>query len=533
MPGEEDDEALATAAFRYRLIAEALEVSDTAVARMLGRIAGSMHTDPRGKAVRCSVRTLWRYLSAYRRGGLKALEPRRRRDRGQLRAVCPDVVARAVALRNETPSRATRTLLDILVREGRITRGALSRATLDRHLRRLGCTRRLLGEVSPTVFRRIDSSAVFELVVCDFHHGPYVRPVAGAEQVRRALLCAFIDHYSRYVPESRYYLHEDFAALRFGFRRLLEGYGLPVKLYVDNGASYQATRFHAACDALDVNLVHSRPYRAEGRGVIERFNRTVKEQFEAEVRQREEPVTLDELNGFWEAWLAERYHRDVHSETGAAPRERFVITQALRRAPEAALIDELLRLRARRTVHRKWSTVEINGTRYLVDPALRRHKVDVLFDPFAPEYVLIVYDGRVVHRALPQKPGDVPPQPASAPTALVSRTDYLALLRADFEKRAQAELSALDLRPARAPSELSLAELAALLERCRACLLSPDERTRVSALWRKLRPLDPAVSSAALTAAERQLGHRLHIDVYLDHLRAHVVRARTKGGSKP
>jgi hypothetical protein len=200
VPSDEDD-ALATAAFRYRLIAEALEVSETAIARVLTTIAGRPHTDPRGETVRCSVRTLWRYLHAYRRGGLRALQPQRRRDRGQLRAVTPDVIERAVALRREVCSRATRTLLDILVREGRIIRGALSRATLDRHLRRLGCTRRLLGEVGPTVFRRIETSAVFELVVCDFHHGPYVRPFAGAEQVRRALLCAFIDHYSRYVPE--------------------------------------------------------------------------------------------------------------------------------------------------------------------------------------------------------------------------------------------------------------------------------------------------------------------------------------------
>jgi hypothetical protein len=56
--------------------------------------------------------------------------------------------------------------------------------------------------------------------------------------------------------------------------------------------------------------------------VCERANRTVKEQFESEVRQREELLTLDELNAGWEAWVAEPYHRDVHSETGQAPFER-------------------------------------------------------------------------------------------------------------------------------------------------------------------------------------------------------------------
>ncbi len=60
--------------------------------------------------------------------------------------------------------------------------------------------------------------------------------------------------------------------------------------------AFQATRFHAACEALGIRLVHSAPYQSECRGIIERLNRAVKEQFETEVRGREEPPPLDELN---------------------------------------------------------------------------------------------------------------------------------------------------------------------------------------------------------------------------------------------
>jgi putative transposase len=528
-----DDRAergLEIAAFRYRLIAEALElVGEEAVGVVLHRIGAATHSDPWGRPFQCKARTLWRYLKTYRRGGLLALRPAVRKDRGELRALDPAILARAVALRQRVRSRSTSTLIDILEREEKIQPGQIARSTLDRHLRRLGCTRRLLRSLGQQVFRRIATSSVFELVVCDFHHGPYVRPIAGAEVVRRALLCAFIDHFSRCVCEGRYYLHEDFAALRFGFRRLLLLHGRPEKLYVDNGASYQASRFHAACDALDIKLVHSKPYRAEGRGVIERFNRTLKEQFEAEVREREEPLTLDELNAYFEAWLAERYHRDVHSETGEAPAVRFASAQDLRAAPEAELLDELLRLRERRSVHKKWSTVEVDARRYLVDPALRGRKVDVLHDPFAPEYVLVVFDGRVIQRAFLQQPGQTPPKPSPPASPSGPATDYLALLRADFEKRAQAELSALRLRPARPSTELPLPELVSLLEACRGCLLGPDERTRTSALWRKLRPLDPALVRDALAQAQRRIGLRLHLDVYLEHLQSHLVRLRSKG----
>jgi hypothetical protein len=80
---------------------------------------------------------------------------------------------------------------------------------------------------------------------------------------------------------------------------------------------------------------------------------------------------------------------------------------------------------------------------------------------------------------------------------------------------------------------MPLADLVPLVERCRACVLTADERTRVSALWRKLRPLDPAVVNDALKTAERRLGQRLHIDVYLDYLQAYVIRLRTKGAKKP
>lgn len=483
MAEDRADRGLEIAAFRYRLIAEALELSgEEAVSAVLRRIAAATHSDPWGRPFQCKARTLWRYLTAYRRGGLLALRPPVRKDRGELRALEPEILARAVALRQKVRSRSTSTLIDILVREKKVAQAQIARSTLDRHLRRLGCTRRLLRSLGQKVFRRIQTSAVFELVVCDFHHGPYVRPTAGAEVIRRALLCAFIDHFSRFVCEGRYYLHEDFAALRFGLRRLLHGFGRPVKLYVDNGASYQASRFHAACDALEINLVHSKPYRAEGRGVIERFNRTLKEQFEAEVKEREEPLTLDELNAYFEAWLSERYHRDIHSEIGEAPAVRFALAQDLHAAPEPALLEELLRLRERRSVHKKWSTVEIDARRYVVDPALRGRKVDVLHDPFAPEYVLVVFDGRVIQRAFVQQPGQVPAQPEAPAAPPGPATDYLALLRTDFEKRAQAELSALRLRPARPSSELPLPELVRLLEACRGSLLSSDERTRASAL---------------------------------------------------
>ena len=69
MPPDASEERLAIAAFRYRLIAEALEVSNVAVGAVLAATASSTHTDPRGRPYRCTARTLWRCLCATAEAG--------------------------------------------------------------------------------------------------------------------------------------------------------------------------------------------------------------------------------------------------------------------------------------------------------------------------------------------------------------------------------------------------------------------------------------------------------------------------------
>lgn len=524
-----DDRPLEIAAFRHHLIAAALETEEGGVVAALREAADRAHRDVDGHEVRVSLGTLWKWLAACRQGGLLALRPKPRKDRGLLRAFPKAVLTFALRLRQENPQRPTRTIIDILIRKQLVARGQVARSTLDRHFDQAGLSRKHQGTLAQATFRLIETSAPFELLVGDFHHGPYVRvgPISldHDDQAKRALFGGFIDHFSRAIVEGRYYLTEDFAALRFGFRRIMAVHGMPEKLYLDNGPAFHANRFHAACDALGIRLVHSKPYCAEGRGVIERFNRTLKEQFESEVRVRETLPTLDELNAWFEAWLAERYHRDIHSETGQSPAERFGRMAAGRPAPPTETVEEYLRLRETRTVHRKWSTVEVEGTRFSVTPTLRGRRVQVLFDPSDLAYVLIAFDGRIVERATPQKPGDIPQQPDPMPVPVGKPTDYLALLRADHERRVRTELSALRLQVPPA-TELDLPGLVALLEACRTAPLSDPERSEVAASWRRLRPLEPREAKRSLEGVTRRLGPGLHLSIYLQSLEGQVVRAR-------
>ena len=92
---------------------------------------------------------------------------------------------------------------------------------------------------------RLSFEHPLDFVVGDFHAGPYVRTVTG--EIVQSELGAFIDHCSRYVPESRYFLTEDLMGVRRGLRALCTTVGVPKTLYVDNGPGYQAHRFIFGC----------------------------------------------------------------------------------------------------------------------------------------------------------------------------------------------------------------------------------------------------------------------------------------------
>jgi putative transposase len=530
---KDEDARLARALFRYRLIAEAVEAHKGERARILREVAGQEHTWPDGRSMRVTLRTLQRWVGRFERQKLAGLMRPERRDKGRARTITEVAVIRAIALRKEQTARSTSTIIDILERAGEVATGSLRRSTLDRHLDRRGASRRLLHVLGIKRHVRMVFEHPLDFVVGDFHAGPYVRTLTA--EIRRAELGAFIDHCSRYVPESRYGMTEDLMHVRRGLRALCTGSGTPIKLYVDHGPGYQAERFHFGCAQLDIDLVHSRPYVSEGRGVIERFNRTIKEAFETEVRLRPEPPTLEELNAFWRAWLEERYHRTPHSETGEPPAERWqrLIAATDVRRPDPLLLDEVLRLRANRTVHTKTSTVEVCGVRFVVDTALRKRRVQVLYDANDLSSVLVYYDGRRIQRATPQIAGEPPvtaPAPAKPPPPTV---DYLGLLRRDHERRRAHDLAAIRFRAAPGAEQAQLT-VSLLRERLRVCCgraLGDVEAEHAASVLHAIAPVEIAVADVALRTAVAVLGPGLHASQYLEALREHVLRARWKGPS--
>ena len=84
-----------------------------------------------------STRTLQRYVDAYSEFGIDGLEPKGRVP-AQNPVISKEILAEAIRLRREVPSRSVPTIIQILELEGKAEPGVLKRTTLQRALAREG-----------------------------------------------------------------------------------------------------------------------------------------------------------------------------------------------------------------------------------------------------------------------------------------------------------------------------------------------------------------------------------------------------------
>jgi putative transposase len=55
--------------------------------------------------------------------------------------------------------------------------------------------------------------------------------------------------------------------------------GVPDSLYLDRGSAFIAGHLRRSAGVLGIRLIHSRPYRPQGRGKQERLNRFIRDRF--------------------------------------------------------------------------------------------------------------------------------------------------------------------------------------------------------------------------------------------------------------
>ena len=393
-----DDKADKTALFRYGLIAplvlETLPRGE--LTRRAQQIASRLYDIPHSTRRQVSVDTLLEWTLRYRRNGLSALTPQPRKDQGQQRVIAPETATLIERLKRENPHRTGTMLLRDLPKD------SIAPATLYRFLRARGLTERalLLDNINAHSHKKYEAQYANQIWQSDMLFGPWVqRPGGGKMQV---FLQATLDDASRLIPHAQFYANQGLDSFLHCLRESITARGLPTRLYMDNAKIYRSPQLARIAASIGILIIHTPPYKPEGRGKIERFFRSIRELFLASLDTKA-LMSLEQLNERLWHWLETVYHLREHSSLNAVestgggqitPLSRWQrdIDQ-IRQLPPATDMRRLFFHRADRLVRRD-STFLLRNRFFEAPPQLAGKRIEVRFDPLDLTHMEIYCDGK-------------------------------------------------------------------------------------------------------------------------------------------
>ena len=364
-PLSPQDHGEAVAIFRSEIVGALTrkELDHGALRAAFRALADERFRPPRMDTTRrYSVATLERWYYAYRKGGLLALRPAPRSDRGHAQDITPEQRQLLLDIRGEHRSASVPLILRTLVADGRLAKDAVSQATVRRLYVDQGLDRVPMREGGGQKTRlRWEASSPGALWHADVCHGPALLIEGRSRPLR---IHALLDDASRFVVaiEAR---HTEWEADMLEILvRALRRHGPPDALYLDNGSTYIGEILRTACARLGISLVHAKPYDAPARGKMERFWRTLRE------------GCLDHLGAMGSlhdvevrlyAFLDEHYHRAPHASLmGRAPGTVFAAGKRPADNLDEQKLRDALTVRERRRV-RADTTVSVDGQDWELD----------------------------------------------------------------------------------------------------------------------------------------------------------------------
>jgi len=348
-----------------------------------------------------SVPSFERWYYAYRKNGFDALRLNERTDKGATKALSPEACEALAKCRKEHPELNITSLVRQMETTGVITPGSVSISSIYRYFMRLGLDKRTMRNIQNNTTSGPTKAFEFafsnQLWMTDSMTGPFLRN--GKEPGQKTFLLAFIDDCSRLCPHGQYYPAENLEYLLDCFKHALRSRGVPEKLYTDNGKIFTSRHVQTICAALNIKLIHAKPYHAWSKGKIERWFLTVQRDFEQRL-VFQPATTIEELNSrFWQ-WLNAEYHLRVHGALdGHSPSNRWS-----ERAGGLRLVDDdidlngLFLARTTRRV-RLDATISLESKIFETPVALRGRDVEVRYDPFAFARVEIWLNDKLIGKA--------------------------------------------------------------------------------------------------------------------------------------
>jgi transposase InsO family protein len=341
-------------------------------------------------------RTIRNYNARYRKEGANAFLQSFKRPASK--RVCDDDLSKALlALIKERPTRTVPRLRKLLASDEKYAQRIeqVSDRSIYRFLLEQGLSQKerhsLLAEDGRMSFHRFQAARPLDLVQGDARDGIWLDTKDGK---KKTYLFLWIDDYSRKILSGRYYFDEKLPRMEDTFKRLVLRWGIPAKVYLDNGSVYIAKQFAWILGKLETKKLHHKPYQAYCKGKIEAANKIIKNEFQGEA-QLAGFKTLEELNSAFTAWVDLEYNVHIHSQTGEAPDKRYAgaLHSDIRRVVDIAYFEALFLMRVSRTVT-KYGKIKLESNEYPVASAPHGTVVEARYDPFDLMRIFIFKDNK-------------------------------------------------------------------------------------------------------------------------------------------
>jgi len=384
-------------------------------------VSAMTFTDEQGHARQFTWRTIETWLGRYKKHGVTALENVPRSDQAKTRKVKPEELLEAIRsvlpkAHGLTPTRAL--LYRLCIEQGILLRAQVAPNTFSRLVKRFELLKadRSAGQQNEGKHRLAFAKAhANQLWQADTLYGPHVQHQGSPVQTR---LIAFLDDASRVCCHGEFFLDENVDTLIAAFRAALYKRGVPEALYVDNGSIYSSKEIIQICARVGCLLQHTPVRDGAAKGKVERFFRTVRDQFLARALDLS---SLEALNRQFTAWAEEHYNAQLHSVLGLSPLDRFALDRnRVRFLPPNEVNDELFFVEEERHV-RADNTFSFKAVRFEAPRHLPERTIQIRFERRRPAArVIVYYKGERMGEARPldavanDRP---PPNPSSGPAS--------------------------------------------------------------------------------------------------------------------
>lgn len=357
-------------------------------------------SDEDGHPRQFTWRTISTWLCRYRKHGVTVMENKPRSDKGKTRKVKPEDVLDAIrAVLPKThghPKKAT--LYRLCIEQGLLTRSQVAPNTFSRLVNEYEM---LKPDGDSDQKRRLAFAKAHanEMWQADTLFGPYIQHGGASVQTR---LIAFVDDASRVCCHGQFFPAENVDTLIEALRAAFYKRGVPQSLYVDNGSIYSSKEIIQICARVGCLLHHTPVRDGAAKGKVERFFRTVRDQF---LSRSLDMTSLDALNRQFTQWVEEQYNAQTHSTLGMTPLDRFALDRnRVRFLPPNEVNDELFFVEEERQT-RADNTFSFKSIRFEAPRHLPNRTIQIRFERRNPaSRAVVFYKGERMGEARPLDP---------------------------------------------------------------------------------------------------------------------------------